>query len=200
MRKFSASPQIKLLNTSLAQALKQKNYQSAAAGGPVGGVSHAPTSKYSSAAIFQNTIAPKPPTQVIQQPAPPQIQQPAQHHQHQQSVDYDAFFSPILGKSVDYDAFFSPILGKVDQIFTSMGVYDEPCRERLVCNMYRTPNKYSPHSNLVSNELSRDPSELPKAAKISVPALRFYKYVQAARDGQDNNDCAKLYATCSKSL
>lgn len=103
MRKFSASPQIKLLNISLAQALKQKNYQSAAAGGPVGGVSHAPTSKYSSAAIFQNTIAPKPPTQVIQQPAPPQIQQPAQHHQHHQSVDYDAFFSPILGKVRSYN-------------------------------------------------------------------------------------------------
>uniref|UniRef100_A0A8D8VRT4 Uncharacterized protein n=1 Tax=Cacopsylla melanoneura TaxID=428564 RepID=A0A8D8VRT4_9HEMI len=167
------------------QALKQKNYQSAASSGtslPVQPASRL-TSKHNSAAMFQNAIAPQTPPGVLLQQAVPAQAQAAPGP------------SPL-----DYDPFFSPILGKVDQIFTNLGVYDEPCRERLVCQMYRTPSKYSPHSNLVSNELSRDPAELPKTTKLSVPAVRFYKYVQAAREGQDNNECSKLYPTCAKTL
>lgn len=60
---------------------------------------------------------------------------------------------PITPKS--FDPFYSPILTKLDQVFIQLGYSDEPCRERLVCNMYRNPSKYSPHSNYVSAELSR---------------------------------------------
>lgn len=54
-----------------------------------------------------------------------------------------------------YDAFYSPILEKIDKVLNGVGYTDEPCRERLICSMYKEPEKYSPHSNLVSSELSR---------------------------------------------
>lgn len=57
--------------------------------------------------------------------------------------------------SITYDAFYSPILMKIDKIMMNLGYTDEPCKERLICFMYKSPEKYSPHSNLLSNELSR---------------------------------------------
>lgn len=67
--------------------------------------------------------------------------------------DFDLHFQPLTPKPID--PFYSPILTKLDQVFVQLGYTDEPCRERLVCNMYRNPSKYSPHSNYVSAELSR---------------------------------------------
>lgn len=56
----------------------------------------------------------------------------------------------------DYDDdFYGPIINKLEDIFKQLRFMDEPCRERLVCSMYKNPAVYSPHSNLVSNELSR---------------------------------------------
>ena len=63
------------------------------------------------------------------------------------------FLQPLTPKPMD--PFYSPILNKLDQVFLQLGYSDEPCRERLVCNMYKNPSKYSPHSNYVSAELSR---------------------------------------------
>lgn len=63
------------------------------------------------------------------------------------------FHQPLTPKPID--PFYSPILSKLDNIFHQMGYVDEPCKERMVCNMYRDPLKYSPHSNYVSVELSR---------------------------------------------
>ena len=63
------------------------------------------------------------------------------------------FLQPYAPKPIDL--FYSPILNKLDQVFLQLGYPDEPCRERLVCNMYKAPTKYSPHSNYVSAELSR---------------------------------------------
>lgn len=54
-----------------------------------------------------------------------------------------------------YDVFYTPILDKIDKILTGLGFSDEPCRERLICSMYKNPAKFSPHSNLLSAELSR---------------------------------------------
>lgn len=56
----------------------------------------------------------------------------------------------------DYDdEFYGPIIKRLEDIFKQLRFVDEPCRERLVCSMYKNPTVYSPHSNLVSNELSR---------------------------------------------
>lgn len=59
------------------------------------------------------------------------------------------------GSGHTFDPFYSPILQKIDKIFNELVILDETCRERLVCNMYSEPEKYSPHSNLISAELSR---------------------------------------------
>lgn len=57
--------------------------------------------------------------------------------------------------SITYDPFYSPILEKIDKILVGLGFNDEGCRERLICSMYKNPTKFSPHSNLLSAELSR---------------------------------------------
>jgi hypothetical protein len=56
---------------------------------------------------------------------------------------------------VTYDPFYSPILQKMDNVFAQLGFNEEACRERLVCSMYKSPARFSPHSNLVSAQLSR---------------------------------------------
>ena len=53
------------------------------------------------------------------------------------------------------DEFYGPIVGRLDEIFGQLRFLEENCKERLVCSMYKNPAIYSPHSNLVSNELSR---------------------------------------------
>jgi hypothetical protein len=56
---------------------------------------------------------------------------------------------------VTYDPFYSPILQKMDNVFVQLGFNEEACRERLVCSMYKSPARFSPHSNLISTQLSR---------------------------------------------
>lgn len=53
------------------------------------------------------------------------------------------------------DPFYGPMLARLDAVFSQLGVHDEGCKERVVCSMYKNPLRYSPHSNLVSAELSR---------------------------------------------
>lgn len=55
----------------------------------------------------------------------------------------------------NYDPFYSPLLSRIDTVFKQLGYVTEPCRERLVCQMYRSPAKFAPYSNLVSAQLSR---------------------------------------------
>lgn len=57
--------------------------------------------------------------------------------------------------SITYDPFYSPILEKIDKILNELDFTEEPCRERMICSMYKNPTKFSPHSNLLSAELSR---------------------------------------------
>ncbi|XP_075231660.1 DUF1676 domain-containing protein Osi17 [Lycorma delicatula] len=96
-----------------------------------------------------------------------------------------------------HDPFYSPILNRIDIVFASLGVHDEGCRERLVCSMYKNPTRFTPHSNLLSAELSKEPGELQKPSSMNQAVMRFFKYMQAARDGQDFKDCLRIYAACS---
>ncbi|GAB1865640.1 hypothetical protein CAJAP_06719 [Camponotus japonicus] len=91
------------------------------------------------------------------------------------------------------DEYYGPIIARLDEIFGQLRFYEETCREMLVCSMYKNPTGYSPHSNLVSNELSRDPQELKSSIIESVYSQRFYRYVNAARHGQDGGDCLSAY-------
>ncbi|XP_058793660.1 uncharacterized protein LOC131665639 [Phymastichus coffea] len=91
------------------------------------------------------------------------------------------------------DEFYGPIVKKLDEIFGQLRFLEESCRERLVCSMYKNPALYSPHSNLVSNELSRDPQELQQGNAASSSSQRFNRYLNAARIGQDGGDCLRTY-------
>lgn len=54
------------------------------------------------------------------------------------------------------DPFYGPIVAKIDSILQQYSGYlDENCKEWMICNMYKDPTKYSPHSNFLSAELSR---------------------------------------------
>ncbi|XP_076295112.1 DUF1676 domain-containing protein Osi17 [Lasioglossum baleicum] len=92
------------------------------------------------------------------------------------------------------DEFYGPIVNRLEEIFKQLRFFEETCRERLICSMYKNPAVYSPHSNLVSNELSRDPQELKKASGTeSSSSQKFHRYLNAARLGQDGGDCLRMY-------
>lgn len=72
------------------------------------------------------------------------------------------------------DEYYGPIIARLENIFEQLRFHEETCREMLVCNMYKNPTGYSPHSNLVSNELSRYEAHRPTRG-VSIKSLRIYK-------------------------
>ncbi|XP_018332523.1 uncharacterized protein LOC108742017 [Agrilus planipennis] len=94
-----------------------------------------------------------------------------------------------------YDPFYSPLLSRLDTVFQQLGLGSdkspetEKCRERLVCMMYANPAKFAPYSNLVSAQLSRELNELRKPSSDNPEILRFFRYMKAARNGQDGEEC-----------
>ncbi|XP_025423208.1 uncharacterized protein LOC112692684 [Sipha flava] len=96
----------------------------------------------------------------------------------------------------NYDPFYSPLLSRIDTVFKQLGYTTEPCRERLVCQMYRNPAKFAPYSNLISAQLSRELNELRKPSSENPEILRFFKYMKAAKDGQDNQECELIFSSC----
>ncbi|KAL1449978.1 hypothetical protein WDU94_002442 [Cyamophila willieti] len=89
------------------QALKQKNYQSGATAPTSISVQPASllTSKRNSAAMFQNAIAPQTPSGVLLQQAVPVVPTKAAVP-GPSPMDYDAFFSPILGKVIFFTLYY----------------------------------------------------------------------------------------------
>ncbi|KAI8423230.1 hypothetical protein MSG28_014265 [Choristoneura fumiferana] len=87
----------------------------------------------------------------------------------------------------NYDPFYSPLLSRLaptenGEAGTQIGgqslsdVKLESCREQLICLMYASPAKYAPYSNLI---------------------LRFFRYMRAARRGQEGADCARAHPGCA---
>ena len=62
--------------------------------------------------------------------------------------------------------------------------------------MYRSPARYAPYSNLVSAQLSRELDELRKPSSDNPNVLRYFRYMKAAKDGQDGVRCEDVYAEC----
>ncbi|XP_064550867.1 uncharacterized protein Osi17 [Drosophila montana] len=120
------------------------------------------------------------------------IQQQQQILEHQPFVQDGQPLYPL-----NYDPFYSPILLKIDKIIEQLGVKNDLCKERIVCSMYKDPAAYSPHSNFISAELSRETSELEPVTHANEAVRRFYRLIQAARDGQDQKDCHSLYPQCN---
>ncbi|KAG7190689.1 hypothetical protein KM043_006767 [Ampulex compressa] len=123
---------------------------------------------------------------------PQQTARPA-FHQGVQRISQPAAKSAIAPRKSHDDDYYGPIIERLEDIFGQLRFHEEPCRERLVCSMYKSPAVYSPHSNLVSNELSRDPQELKRGATESESSQKFHRYLAAARLGQDGGDCLRTY-------
>ncbi|XP_053698170.1 uncharacterized protein LOC128745181 [Sabethes cyaneus] len=98
----------------------------------------------------------------------------------------------------NYDPFYSPLLSRLDAVFAQMGLSnkEEACREKLVCLMYANPAKYAPYSNLISAQLSRELNELRKPTNDNPDIMRFFRYMKAAKDGQDGVDCNRMHKDC----
>ncbi|XP_013185059.1 uncharacterized protein LOC106130704 [Amyelois transitella] len=119
----------------------------------------------------------------------------------------------------NYDPFYSPLLSRLDGIFARLGLAPsensidgtmiggqsvsdvklESCREQLICLMYASPAKYAPYSNLVSAQLSRELNELRRPVSDNPEILRFFRYMRAARRGQEGVDCMRAHPGCSTS-
>ncbi|XP_034662838.1 uncharacterized protein LOC117897872 [Drosophila subobscura] len=100
----------------------------------------------------------------------------------------------------NYDPFYSPLLSRLDSVFAQLKLNsaNEACREKLICLMYSNPAKYAPYSNLVSAQLSRELNELRKPTSDNADILRFFKYMRAAKDGQDGVDCEQSFVKCKE--
>ncbi|XP_002013290.2 uncharacterized protein LOC6587809 isoform X1 [Drosophila persimilis] len=100
----------------------------------------------------------------------------------------------------NYDPFYSPLLSRLDSVFAQLKLNsaNETCREKLICLMYSNPAKYAPYSNLVSAQLSRELNELRKPTSDNPDILRFFKYMRAAKDGQDGVDCEQSFVKCTE--
>ncbi|XP_037029146.1 uncharacterized protein LOC119069225 [Bradysia coprophila] len=98
----------------------------------------------------------------------------------------------------NYDPFYSPLLSRLDAVFQQLGLSmgNEQCREKLVCLMYSSPAKFAPYSNLVSAQLSRELNELRKPTSDNPDILRFFKYMRAAKLGQDQANCDENFKLC----
>ncbi|XP_059610902.1 uncharacterized protein LOC132257876 [Phlebotomus argentipes] len=98
----------------------------------------------------------------------------------------------------NYDPFYSPLLSRLDAIFQQLGLGagEEACRQKLVCLMYASPAKYAPYSNLISAQLSRELNELKRPTSDNPDIMRFFKYMKAAKDGQDGVNCDMANRDC----
>ncbi|XP_075986723.1 DUF1676 domain-containing protein Osi17 [Anticarsia gemmatalis] len=98
-------------------------------------------------------------------------------------------------ETIAAEKFYGTLVETIDVLLSQMGANELGCRERAVCALYGDPFKHTPYSNLVSGHLSKDSNELLPAGD-SKAALHYYRYVQAARDGQEQKDCVASYPNC----
>jgi len=94
------------------------------------------------------------------------------------------------------DPFYGPRLSRVDVIFHQLGLESEGCREQVVCNIYKNPDVYTPFSDYLSRQLTVKLEELQKPKVSDERILRFFRYLKAAREGQDGNECLSRYPSC----
>lgn len=105
---------------------------------------------------------------------------------------------PAPQQVATHDPVYTPVVQKLDEIFHELAVAEEPCKEKLVCKMYGDPGRFSPHSNLVSAQLSSETAASSGGRTgVSADAARLWRYVQAAKEGQNGEDCRILYQACN---
>ncbi|MPC20547.1 hypothetical protein E2C01_013495 [Portunus trituberculatus] len=109
------------------------------------------------------------------------------------------------------DPFYGSRLSRIDVIFHQLKVEGEGCREQLsefalltqfwsqvVCNIYKNPEAFTPFSDFLSRQLTVTLEELRRPKVSDERILRFFRYLKAARDGQDGGECLVLYSDCAQ--
>ncbi|KAK8377246.1 hypothetical protein O3P69_013710 [Scylla paramamosain] len=89
-------------------------------------------------------------------------------------------------------------LSRIDVIFHQLKVEGEGCREQVVCNIYKNPEAFTPFSDFLSRQLTVTLDELRRPKVSDERILRFFRYLKAARDGQDGGNCLVLYSDCAQ--
>lgn len=126
-----------------------------------------------------------------------QINKPGSLKKQDFKIFHDIPTSSLL--LTNYDPFYSPLLSRLDAVFSRLGHTTEGCREYAVCAMYRSPARFAPYSNLVSAQLSRELNELRRPSSDNPDVLRFFRYMKAAKDGQDGIHCEETFPQCDVS-
>jgi len=112
---------------------------------------------------------------------------------NEEDVERDSKSMAVYG----LDPFYGPRLSRVDAIFTGHNVTEEGCREQFICNVYKNPEAYSPASDFISRQLTVTLEELQKPQVADERILRFFRYLQSARTGQDGHNCVEKNPNCS---
>ncbi|XP_063597309.1 uncharacterized protein LOC134773990 [Penaeus indicus] len=94
------------------------------------------------------------------------------------------------------DPFYGSRLSRIDVIFHQLNVVEEGCREQIVCNIYKNPKAFTPFSDFLSRQLTVKLEELQRPKVSDERILRFFRYLKAAKEGQDGSDCQAKYPEC----
>jgi len=108
-----------------------------------------------SAGVLPVLPAAKPPMKNPYAVFAPNLRPAHQHHRHHQRVSIAAAKSATISRQEAEDEYYGPIVARLEGIFEQLRIHEETCQQMLVCSMYKNPANYSPHSNIVSHELSR---------------------------------------------
>lgn len=94
------------------------------------------------------------------------------------------------------DPFYGSRLSRIDVIFHQLNMAEEGCREQVVCNIYKNPKAFTPFSDFLSRQLTVKLEELQRPKVSDERILRFFRYLKAAKEGQDGSDCQAKYPEC----
>ncbi|XP_076054416.1 uncharacterized protein LOC143033101 [Oratosquilla oratoria] len=96
------------------------------------------------------------------------------------------------------DPFYGPRLSRIDAIFHQVNVHEEGCRMQLVCNIYKNPSAFTPVSDFLSRQLTVRIEDLTRPKTSDENLLRYFRYLKAAKNGQDDDICNEIYSECSQ--
>ncbi|CAL4150725.1 unnamed protein product, partial [Meganyctiphanes norvegica] len=86
-------------------------------------------------------------------------------------------------------------LSRLDYLFSNLHLSHEECRRRVLCEVTRDPETYSPLSDMVQGEtrVSGDLRELSRELLNSAEGARLLSYIEAARLGEDRRNQCDVY-------
>nr|XP_053630468.1 uncharacterized protein LOC128687150 [Cherax quadricarinatus] len=97
------------------------------------------------------------------------------------------------------DREFGPLLSRLDAYFHLLGLQDDHCRMRAICQLAEDPTTFAPLSHLVLSALKKSES-FSRQSLYSPAVFRFFRYYWSAEMGAARGDCAHAYPQCPADL